>query len=142
MNIDISVSGLENIQRNLNQRLRKVKKVTREGMTDVVLDGLSKSVQKAPVDMGDLRGSGYAKINNVIIATGTNGGIQTHGQAPEETKLVGEIGFNTPYALIQHENLEFQHSNGGEAKYLEKTVSQNANKWLTHIASRAREIVD
>lgn len=36
-----------------------------------------------------------------------------------------EIGFDTPYAARIHEDLQMNHPNGGEAKYLEKAYRRN-----------------
>ena len=33
------------------------------------------------------------------------------------------VGYNTPYALLQHENLEYNHAPGRSAKYLEKSAN-------------------
>lgn len=33
------------------------------------------------------------------------------------------VSFNTPYAVRQHEELSYNHPNGGEAKYLEKPAN-------------------
>lgn len=41
-------------------------------------------------------------------------------------KMNVEMGYEAPYAVIQHENLQFNHPNGGQAKYLE----QPANEYL------------
>lgn len=36
----------------------------------------------------------------------------------------GAVGFNTPYARRQHEELDWNHPNGGNAKFLEKPANQ------------------
>ncbi len=140
MNFNMTVSGIDNVQRAFNTRLRNVKKITKEGMTDIVLDCLGKSVENAPVDLGDLRGSGHAEINNRNIAKGNeDGSIQITGSADETTRIEGVVGFSSPYAAVQHESLNFTHPKGGKAKYLEDTVSQNSDKWIKHLARKARE---
>lgn len=50
-----------------------------------------------------------------------------------------EIGFNTNYAAVQHENLEFRH-NVGQAKYLEVAMREQAPKFGTFVASRVAAV--
>jgi hypothetical protein len=61
---------------------------------------LTAAKKEAPVDTGDLMRSGTVTMS--IAGQG--------GQA--------EVSFNTPYAVVQHENMGFAHPHG-KAKYLE-----------------------
>ncbi len=38
--------------------------------------------------------------------------------------LTGQVSFNAPHAAKQHEDLELDHPNGGEAKYLENAAAE------------------
>lgn len=69
---------------------------------------LSHALDKTPFSEGDLRQSGMASTDG----------------------LRGVVSFNTPYALKQHEELGYNHPNGGEAKYLEKAVNEFAGEFL------------
>lgn len=40
----------------------------------------------------------------------------------ESDDLRGRVGYNTPYAVIQHEVLHTKHAGGGQAKWLEKAT--------------------
>ncbi|MFB3880949.1 MAG: hypothetical protein ACE149_06780 [Armatimonadota bacterium] len=53
--------------------------------------------------------------------------------------VVGEVGFNTPYALVQHERLDFNHPKGGKAKYLEENLTQQAGRYQENLASHLQE---
>jgi hypothetical protein len=59
-----------------------------------------------PIDMGDLAASGY--VSRPMIG-------------PVETEIA--LGFTEPYALIQHERLDYHHTHG-QAKYLEVPLEQ------------------
>jgi hypothetical protein len=52
--------------------------------------------------------------------------------------VVGEVGFNTPYALAQHERLDFNHPKGGKAKYLEDNLKQQANRYQGNLSDHLR----
>jgi len=112
-------------------------------MADITLDCLGKSVQRAPVDLGDLRGSGHADINGKRIATGNRDGSISSGDVSEMSgnKIEGIVGFTEPYALKQHEDLTLNHPKGGEAKYLEKTLDENSDKYINYLANEVKNSI-
>jgi hypothetical protein len=79
------------------------------------LDLQGEAQRIAPVDKGDLRGSGYSTVEE------------------EENEIIGEVGFTEPYALEQHENLYFTHPKGGQAKYLEGPFNEKKKKYEASI---------
>jgi hypothetical protein len=52
--------------------------------------------------------------------------------------VVGEVGFNTPYALVQHERLDFNHPKGGKAKYLEDNLKEQADRYQSNLNDHLR----
>jgi hypothetical protein len=63
-----------------------------------------------PVDTGTLRASGHVKEP---VITGTR--VQV---------TMGYGGAASAYAIVQHENTQLHHPNGGQAKYLEQPVME------------------
>jgi hypothetical protein len=137
------LEGLESLQENFNKVLKGMDKINNEGFTDVVLDLLGKSVELAPVDLGDLRGSGNATVNSTKIAVGTKeGNLNTVGSFTNEDVLNGTVGFNEQYAVKQHEHTEYQHHQGGQAKYLEQPFRENVQKYINHIAEANKKFLE
>lgn len=72
-----------------------------------------KTIPRAPIDTGKLRLSFYiangGQDNYPVVEVGSMGAVDRKN------------GFH--YAIIQHETAEFEHHNGGEFKYLERTVN-------------------
>jgi len=79
---------------------------------------LAQSVPLAPKDTGALRASG-----------------QVRGINAEPVVLVV---FDTPYAIIQHENEEYHHDDG-QAKYLERPLMEGTQTMNAIIAQAIRE---
>ena len=91
---------------------------------------LTEAIKAAPVDTGTLRRSG----------TGTVGALPDFGQTYESAQAGNDMGkafpgetgkekavyvsFSTPYALRQHEELDYHHPRGGGPKYLENPHRQ------------------
>ena len=75
-----------------------------------------------PVDLGALKASGYVKR-------------YTDGKT-----FVVELGFggpSAPYALIQHENMQYNHTTGGP-KYLERPVMERAGSIGRDVADKVK----
>ena len=107
----MSLEGLSETLKNLRDLQGNIKGGVTDTLWKTTLDLQGKAQRFAPVDTGDLRGSGYSTVGE------------------EEDLIVGEVGFSEPYALEQHENVYFVHPKGGQAKYLESPLSENTKKY-------------
>lgn len=126
----------QRIQNMFDKMKSNVKATTTQAMADVALDCLGKSVERAPVEFGDLRGSGFAEVNETTIAMGNkDGGVDDLGVPGEDQgdTIQAAVGFTAPYAFNQHEHTEYEHPMGGQAKYLESVVVENSNRWGKHL---------
>jgi hypothetical protein len=79
------------------------------------------AVRDAPVDTGDLRGSGH---------------VEEAKEFGPDGKATARIVFNKPYAAVQHEDQTFKHPRGGKAKYLEAPLK--AHNWTAGIGGVVR----
>jgi hypothetical protein len=84
-----------------------------------------KSVPLAPVDTGDLRGSCNVSKPRKI-----------------KRSIFVNVGYNTPYALKQHEHLEYKHPKGGQAKYLETPFNQYKDRYAGFIKQFIKEALE
>lgn len=50
----------------------------------------------------------------------------------------GSVSYDTPYAVIQHENLDFAHDAGRKAKYLEDPLNEESGQMQALIAAQIR----
>ena len=116
------------IRRNINNMKKEVKQKTIEAFEDVVLDLGIKASERAPVDTERLRKS---VDPDVIIRGGKIRATVTFSAKNPDT------GYD--YALIQHEDMSFKHPNGGEAKYLERPMNENRNRYKKMIADKIKE---
>lgn len=119
----MAVKGLRQVKINLGRVADDILDSVREGMEDNVLDLERRSKEQAPLDTGDLRGSATSEVVDEY------GGVR------------GTVGFNEPYALVQHEDMTFVHPRGGKAKYLTDPLNQNATKYRKHILEKTRRVV-
>ena len=77
----------------------------------------SEAQQQAPIDTGMLRAS--ATVKDV-----------------DSDKV--SVGFYTPYAVRQHEELGYRHPKGGKAKYLEDPLRDGAQTVQGIVAAQVR----
>lgn len=134
------LTGLKNVEQNLNDAIDQIKGDVSEGVQDVGLDLLSESVKLAPVQTGTLRGSGYVEFNSQQIAEGTEMGtiISNPLRLGAIDNPSAEVGFSEEYAVKQHEEIEYNHPKGGQAKYLEEPMKKNTMKYVDLIRKKAK----
>lgn len=95
-----------------DRALTKVMKAAIQAIQICAADLQGKSSKQAPIDTGDLRA-------NCSVSP-----LQQNGK-----QVWLKVGYDLPYAIVQHERLDFNHPKGGKAKYLEDPYNENAAKY-------------
>lgn len=141
--MSIQWSGIDAVLNNLDKVCDEVIEAVMQGLVDDGLDLLSESVQNAPIDVGDLRKSAHLYAGDEVIASGKSEGgidVQNTGLAPTDNLQVS-VAFEEPYALKQHEHMEYQHTKGGMAKFLQTPLQQKSQQYHDHIVDKVREVL-
>jgi len=125
----MAVRGLRTVQMNFSRVTREIDQAIKEGLTDATLDLERRSKEEAPVDTGDLRGSGKGEVTNAY--EGYKGTVSFNAGSADD---------GVSYALIQHEDMTFNHPQGGKAKYLTDPLNRNATKYRRMIQEKARRV--
>lgn len=94
--------------------LDKIEELASEGLLDGMEHVLGVSNSHVPHDLGDLQASGMASVDG----------------------LEGAVSYDTPYAVRQHEDLQYRHDPGRTAKYLENAMTGEEQNVLKLIARR------
>ena len=118
-------------------------KAASKQLAKCALDLQGKAQLQAPKDLGDLRGSAYANVEGKDLIPDSPDTDPTTPRA-EKTKggkLEAVIGFTEPYALIQHEELGFRHTDGN-AKYMEKPYMENKDKYISSIGKAVQNALE
>ena len=118
-----NIRGLEEVLANLNRISDELKDELGDSLTTAGLDLKGKAQNRAPIDTGDLRGSAVVEVN------------------VNSTEISAEVGFGTKYALKQHEDLSLNHPQGGEAKYLENPLKENARRYFRWVTESVRRVL-
>jgi len=151
----VAFTGIDQLTRQLardGEVWQRVQQAAVRGMVENTEDLLGRAMRDAPVDEGTLRASGSAEVyaNGRAVARRGFREVADQPEAPEMVErkvvegglgdaVVGEVGFNTPYALVQHERLDFNHPKGGKAKYLESNLTQQADRYQGNLSDHLRE---
>jgi len=92
----------------------------------------AKGAARAGANRGLLKWAEHVleQANRIVpIEKGANGGLLSTGvTSQDESKLTVAVSYDKPYAVRQHEELEYKHDAGRRAKYLEEPL--NASKSL------------
>lgn len=98
--------------------LSLIEQAAQDGLREVAKAALRDSNERAPVEDGDLVKSGRVVVDD----------------------LTAQVSYSSFYAPLQHENLDWKHPDGGEAKFLERAA--NAVDVEGIMAERARRVLD
>lgn len=154
MTVSVKLTGLKETVRNLQKAVDASKIAGRDGLIRLGLEIKRGSMQKVPVDQGNLRASHYVawknKTENPAPAFKSSAlepkkaSKLSAGHATIVTKATSklgeldvEVGVSAFYAIIQHEDLELRHR-VGEAKFLEKSVGEASNRAQSIVGNVAK----
>lgn len=123
---------LKKLNSLLNKYPEVAAKAAEKGLAIAGMDLQGKAQKLAPKDLADLRGSAYTNVSGKDYTV--NAGNDSDPSSERVPQIKGEkmeaiVGFTEPYALRQHEHLEYRHTEG-EAKYLEKPYLANKEKYV------------
>ncbi|WP_433235531.1 hypothetical protein ACQPYK_25500 [Streptosporangium sp. CA-135522] len=69
------------------------------------------------------------------------GHLQNSGAtAVDRSEMRASISYDQPYAVAQHENLDWKHAPGREAKYLETALEEEASAVAALLAQQLKEL--
>ena len=121
-----NVTGIEGVLLNIKIIKKAIEQEVRKEVLDSCDDLLQKSLLETPLDSGALRASSKSQIISKASSI-----------------IVGQVSFNTVYALIQHEVLWYNHPVvGTKAKYLEDPMKANEQEYIKKIANGVRKGVN
>lgn len=104
---------------------RVIERAAEKAMGEAMRDLQGRAQRLAPIDTGDLRASAQWAVTHL-----PGGGI------------AGGVAFPLPYAAAQHEGVGFEHPRGGEAKFLERPLKENADRYAKHIADSIEKAIE
>lgn len=58
----------------------------------------------------------------------------------DERTLTAAVSYDTPYAVVQHENMDYRHAPGREPKYLERPWAASSKWALPLIQKEIRKV--
>jgi len=126
MKITVEVKGTKELQRTLEKLGERAQAELGKALYAEAELIMTESKKQVPVDTGTLQGTG-------------------HVEQPEydHDQVIVQMGYGgpaAPYAVVQHERLDFKHK-VGKAKYLEDPVKAAVPKLPSAIAKRLEKVV-
>lgn len=82
--------------------LTAVEKAAQDGLREAGKAVLKRARELSPTDSGDSDNSGFVRVDDLTV----------------------QVGFTSIVSRLQHENLDFQHTDGGQAKFLEAAADE------------------
>jgi len=119
----MKIDGLSNLNKVLSKIPKRAKDAAGKQLKKDLLDLQGKAQLIAPTDTNDLVGSAQSD------ATGNSKGVG------------GYVSFDTPYATRQHEEMEYHHLPGKQAKYLEAPLKANIGRYTDNMGNAIKKAV-
>jgi hypothetical protein len=133
----IEMKGFDRLKNAIAEAERRNPKVTAQKVTAIALDLAGRSARQAPVDTGDLRSNCKAVINSSEVFADQ----KVTGSAAPAEKVEAVVGYSLPYALRQHEELDYNHPKGGKAKFLEEPFLEKEQDYIALLGSIPAEVI-
>jgi hypothetical protein len=131
--------GIENVMKNLNKEMQKIKGRTVRGLIEAQIDvhrDMETKSPKIPVDTANLRHSYFAVANTGKVAGQPPSDVSAKARAERDPILM--LGFSANYALFVHENLEANFKRKGAGpKYFETHLQNNQDNILRKVQKHA-----
>lgn len=125
------------LTKQLQRAMRRNPTVTTKTVRDIVLDLAGRSARRAPVDTGDLRNNCSATVNGSEVFKNQ----AACGTVNPSQRVEAEVGYSLPYALRQHEELNYNHPKGGEPKFLENPYLEKEQDYINILKSIPEEVL-
>lgn len=122
----------------------EIVKAAMEGLLSAAEDIVKPvAVEKAPllIDVAKA-GSGHGPhADPAKYQGGKVGELRASAHVIDERDSESRVGvaFDTPYASLQHERMDWHHADG-EAKYLENALNETSDEVIARIAEKIREV--
>lgn len=104
------VHNRANLARALGRELME------DWLDDVTEDCLGDANLTIPYETGAMAGSGFAEVDG----------------------MEGQVAYDTPYAVAQHEDPTIHHDEGRRDHWLSQTVEENAGRYQAHLGILAQ----
>lgn len=133
----VEIKGFDSLKKALAEAEKRNPEVTTQKVTAIALDLAGRSAQQAPVDTGDLRNNCTAVINDSEVFKEQ----RVTGSSTPAEKVEATVGYSLPYALRQHEELDYNHPKGGKAKFLEEPFLEKEQDYINLLESIPSEVI-
>lgn len=144
--VKVEIKGLKELQDKFKTLSAEAAKAAEHALGVCAADLWGKAVDMAPVEFGDLRGSGYAIVGNKTYgAQGADTDPKTARLPVRQAEgLNAVVGFTEPYAAYQHDHEELNHpqhiGTHAVAKYLEIPYQDNRDKYIKFISDAVKKV--
>jgi hypothetical protein len=153
----VRVTGIDKVMRNLSKELKKVKRLSMKGLIKaaaLIKADMDRTPPKIPVDLNNLRSSGYiVSTLSVDDAGGSFKGPNSGAMASDHASAVSSakaksatmpgggvaIGFSASYAAhVENDTTTKRNRAGSGGKFFESSIKRNTPHVIKIVQKEAR----
>ena len=123
----VVLSGVKELANALAAHGEAIDKAISQALYATGIEIRNKSGQLVPIDTGNLRSTRNVEFEDA-------------GKGREKQVTISYGDTATPYAIVQHERLDYNHKAGRQAKYLEQPFLEATAFWPQPLIEKVRAI--
>lgn len=131
--ISVKLEGTATARANLRVIAEKLPRQTRQAMVEQTDDVRIESQEECPYDYNNPHNDGSPHLRDTAktgIDEDTDEYISTY------------VSYDTPYAVYQHEILEYNHLFPTKAKFLEDPANRHARTWIPDLLRKVQGVLE
>lgn len=132
----INILGIEEVKRGFEFNAARMVAAINSALYAAANDILTSANDLVPIETGNLKSTGVVSTNGVQNTVPSPTELRPKIDVSFGGKTTGSEGAN--YAAIQHERLDYNHPQGGQAKYLEQPFLEETSRWPAKLLNRIR----
>lgn len=97
-------------------------------------DKIAATLRDATLDGLELAAEHLLQVSSTLVPH-EEGDLERSGEvSTDPNEEAAAVSYDRPYSVIQHENMNFRHDDGRQAKYLEQPMNDERDVMLAIIA--------
>src|SRR5512133_4321150 len=132
--IGVSIEGTNQARANLRVLMERIPETVRQATLENMQDVMIESQEECPYDWNNPHADGTPHLRD----TAKSGFDDSGG----EDTIIVYGSYSTPYAVYQHEIMEYNHLYPTKAKFLEDPANRHASRWVSDLLIKCQGVLE
>src|SRR5512133_3086018 len=131
--INVTIEGGNQARANLRVISELIPETVRQAMFEGMQDVMIESQEECPYDWNNPHADGTPHLRDTAT-------VGFDDESPDTIVVYGS--YSTPYAVYQHEIMEYNHLYPTKAKFLEDPANRHASRWVSDLLFKCQGVLE